>query len=70
MRGCIPFGEKEESPREKRSFNETKEETNQERASEIVRGASYGAADIQILVNIEGDDCDPPDYTPNHHARW
>jgi len=44
----VPFGEKEESPGEECSFDETKEETNKERASEIVRDAGYGATDIQI----------------------
>ena len=57
-------------PWEKRSFDETKEETNEERASEIVRDAGYGAANIQILADIGGNECDLPDYTPNHHARW
>ncbi len=70
MGGYIPFGEKEEGPREKRCFDKAKEETNQERGSVIVDETGYGAADIQILADIGGNECDPPDDTPNHHTRW
>lgn len=47
IRGYIPFGEKEESAREKCSFDETKEETDQECASEIAGETGCGAVDIQ-----------------------
>ena len=54
MRVNIPFGEQEESPREKCSFDEAKEETNQERASETAGDTGYGAVDIQIQADIGG----------------
>ena len=38
----------------KSSFDETKEETNQEHASVLVDETSQGAADVQILADIEG----------------
>jgi len=50
VRGYVPFREKEEGPREKCSFDEAKEETGQESASEIVRGASQTTSDVQILL--------------------
>ena len=52
--GYIPFGEKEEGLREKSSFDHTKEETNQERASIIVDETGQGAADVQILADNGG----------------
>ena len=44
----------ERGPREKSSYDETKEETNQESASVIVDETDKGAADVQILEDIVG----------------
>jgi len=52
VRGYIPFWEKEESPGEKRSFDETKEETNEDRASETARDTDYGATGIQTHATM------------------